>query len=160
MKTFESGAGFDIVQTTLADPVLRQAVSEIVRAELGKGFPAGRALPTGEELIVHTGPKLRPTSFAIFFDTDEGYCWLDLLWVDPSHRRQGLATALIDVVEIITETELKLDRLDFGTIAENEAMQSLVKKRTGWRLFGLQFSRSLKAGQATIPACPPSGRQA
>ncbi|MDP2150058.1 MAG: GNAT family N-acetyltransferase, partial [Parvibaculum sp.] len=134
MPDFKSNHGFTIRQSSLADPVLLNAVRRIVRSEMGKGFPAGRSLPSGEETIVYTGPLTAPTSFAIFYETETGICWLDLLWVAPRGRRKGLASALIDVVETIAETEMKLDRLAFGTIAENAAMRALAEKRTGWRL--------------------------
>ncbi|RVB16159.1 N-acetyltransferase, partial [Mesorhizobium sp. M7A.F.Ca.CA.004.05.1.1] len=87
---------------------------------------AGREKLTGFEWGVFalegTGQRSKPVGMAIYYQP-EGHdlVWLDLLYVEPSHRGLGIATALIERTSAAAAT-MGAGRLDFGALCHNTRM--------------------------------------
>jgi len=115
-----------LVVPRLADqPALLESVMLALRSEQIAGtIPANRPDPTGEEGALVCGPLHAPHGFAIFLEVGEGRVWLDLLIVAPRHRRQGLGRRLFEAV-LRAARHLLPGTVEFGTLAENVAMQRL-----------------------------------
>jgi GNAT superfamily N-acetyltransferase len=71
-----------------------------------------------------------PLGFATYFFPypRKSFIWIDLLWVEPAFRRQGIATALLRAIG----DEHGPCHLQFGTIAENAGTHALAES-LGWR---------------------------
>ncbi len=115
-----------LVVPRLADqPALMESVLQALRAERAAGtIPANRPDPTGEEGVLVCGPLHAPLGFATFLAVGEGRVWLDLLIVAQPHRRQGLGRRLFESV-LRAARHFGHGTVEFGTLAENVAMQRL-----------------------------------
>jgi len=61
---------------------------------------------------------------ALFFQpVEQNYLWLDLLYVTPAVRRQGIGSALIDAV--VNNGKVRALPVELGTFKTNTAMQRL-----------------------------------
>jgi GNAT superfamily N-acetyltransferase len=78
----------------------------------------------GEHCLIATTEWRVPVGFATFYPVGNGRAWIDLVWVEASHRRLGLGRKLIEAVKV-KAPELGLTRLEFGTAFENGAMRAL-----------------------------------
>jgi GNAT superfamily N-acetyltransferase len=87
-------------------------------------FPAHRSPPGDGDTYVFAAVDGEYAGFASFFLPEHiPVVWLDLLYVDPVHRRRSIGTILAAGVMAVAQRE----GLPFecGTLVSNQAMQSL-----------------------------------
>jgi GNAT superfamily N-acetyltransferase len=93
-------------------------------------FPEDRNDPTGSESCILAETEFGvPVGFVTFYkpegDAHRGCLWVDLLWVEKTHRRMGVGTAMLERVVAMGQADPDIDRIEFGTGADNAAMQAL-----------------------------------
>jgi len=84
--------------------------------------PTEREEPTDENAIAWCSSRTSLLGFATFYDVGLARLWIDVLWVDPRHRRQGIGRALIAAIRLHVSADY---RLLLGTMTENAAMHRL-----------------------------------
>lgn len=128
------------------DAVLFGVVDAMFMAAVAAGdITDHRQPPTGEEAVVWCGPADAPLGFATFFPVSEARLWLDVLYVAPDWRRQGIGRALISAVAKVGRERLGCHRIEFGTLLRNVAMQALAAD-AGFSLEGLFYARGAGGG--------------
>jgi len=85
---------------------------------------ADRKPPAADHAIVWCVDAHDIVGFATFYDVDLERLWLDVLWVDPRHRRRGIAKALLTAVR---ERSSASYRIMLGTDVDNAAMRRLAE---------------------------------
>lgn len=133
------------------DACLLAAVRERFAQAVAEGaITRFREPPTGEESIVWISDGAALHGFATYFDVGHGRLWLDVLWVWPERRRQGIGGRLLDAV---VARAGGFEQVMFGTLAGNGAMQGLAASR-GFQIEGHFYAR------AVWPECPRGGERA
>jgi predicted GNAT family acetyltransferase len=77
------------------EAVLRQFHGAV---EEGAFAVMDRKPPTGNEWAVWAGDIASPIGFATYVEAGAGNTWLDLVYVEPAHRRKGVGGALVAAV--------------------------------------------------------------
>ncbi|MCW5720754.1 MAG: GNAT family N-acetyltransferase [Devosia sp.] len=102
-------------------------------------WPDWRLGPNEEEMVYLAVDDFGPIGFATFYHTEgPERVWLDLLWVDPEHRRKSAGTRLLAAV--IAYGERHGLSVEFGTSADNVAMQALVES-FGLRPYAINYRK-------------------
>jgi len=96
-------------------------------------FPHGRPAPTGDEhCVLATSGFGVSVGFATFFEPEgdhyRGCMFVDLVWVEKSHRGMGVGTALLSRVMAMTRIDSAVRYIEFGALTDNAAMQALGRK--------------------------------
>ncbi len=90
-----------------------------------------RPLPEDDSRIAYIVTEIGvPAGFATFYETTAESLWLDILWIEPGLRRQGLADALLAMFTGYALAE-GIDTLQLGHVTDNEPMIALMEKH-GW----------------------------
>lgn len=83
------------------------------------------------EAMVAVDPGGKALGFATFYEIEDGErLWLHLLWIDEAWRRQGIASELLEEVEMLAEVRGYASVL-LGRSESNAAMAALLE-RAGW----------------------------
>lgn len=101
-----------------------------------RALPDDRAPLTGNEDAIFAirsdhgaagsrGTTIQPVGMAVCYQPEgwDGY-WLDLLYVDPAYRRQGIGRELIEAT-VRKATTLGLPFVELGVLAKNQRMWTL-----------------------------------
>jgi GNAT superfamily N-acetyltransferase len=108
-----------------------------VRSRFRLGIEAGawpeyRSAPDGREpvVVIDNDTRSLPAGFATYLlpYPRRAFVWIDLIWVEPTFRRQGIASALLRAIG----DKHGPCHLQFGTLADNAPMNALAQ-RLGWR---------------------------
>lgn len=122
------------------DAALLAAVHEGFAQAVAEGaITRFREPPTGEESIVWIGLSGPLEGFATYFDVGHGRLWLDILWVHPERRRQGIGSRLLDAV---VARAGGFEQLMLGTTVRNGPMRAMAEAR-GFEIEGLYYARSV-----------------
>jgi len=100
-------------------------------------------------LLAHVGPA--PAGSAVYSEygtTDPGDCALYGMWVDPDHRRSGVARALVDAVVDRARAAGKL-RVLLHVVADNASAKSLYEG-LGFVATGASIPHAHDAGLTVI----------
>ncbi len=131
--------------TLLADePILLAGIANAFEAGVAEGPFAilDRAAPSAESLAFWFGPAAEPIAFATMVDAGADTAWLDLLYVHPDHRRQGLAKALVRQC-MASAREAGAARFCTGVSTDNLASTALmvgIGLTPGALVFGRDFA--------------------
>jgi len=90
------------------------------------------ALIAAGEIFVATGPDDQPLAYAYFNYTFFWKGWVAALLVHPQHRRSGLGSTLLQVLE----TQCRAPKIFISTSLCNTPMQACLGKN-GYKLAGL-----------------------
>lgn len=106
-------------------PETRRAVLNLFKTAQRRGYiTADRNRPEDDSFVAWIGPPKAPIAFAIFYETTRSRVWLDVLYVEPEHRRRGCGKRLLcEVTNLCARRGAR--RLLFGTTFENDAMRGL-----------------------------------
>lgn len=114
------------------DRGVRGFVLDRFRAAQAEGHIPPRPLPRNDDAVVVALDGETFAGFATYHPTDDNRLWLDVLWVEPGHRRRGIATRLLDEVERAARLG-KCRGVCLGHEPYNAAMAALMQ-RTGWEI--------------------------
>lgn len=111
------------------NPVLATSVARLfAKAVKDRELDGRRMPPDGNEIILWIGDENLPLGFATFYEPANrvGTLWLDILYVVPALRKQGLGFRLLLAVK---EEGKKLGHLDLmlGTATHNLTMHRMAK---------------------------------
>jgi len=114
-------------------------------------FPADRRVPNGDEQVWVVYDDQMPVAFATHYQpSTDPMMWLDLLFVDPDYRRQGIGGELLALVGSQARQD-NCTRVEWGTGVGNERMQGLTTKADG-QMVGHYYRKDLPAyGEAKTP---------
>lgn len=116
-----------------AVPGLLDETRAMLKSAIAEGvIPASRPDITGDEDVVFSGGLPEHGGFAIWFPTENGRAWLDILYVVPSDRHTGIGSRLVEAV-LRRARDAGLAGIDFGTLLANAPMQQMAE--------GLGFAR-------------------
>ncbi len=122
----------------------RRAFEYVRKAlELGKAegvFPVHRDEPTGDEMVVVALLDGDPIGFVTTYMPKDDLTWIDLVWVDPAHRRKGLGSEMMRIA--VLHARKVAPAVGLGTMTMNLPMQELVKKM-GFTAEGIIFRSEL-----------------
>ncbi len=110
----------------------REAAMRMMLAGQAEGFiPSNRSPLVGsEELILArqaTHDGYINAGVAVFYQPEDAHClWLDVLYVAPEYRRQGIGRALVTLVRQ-NAIDAGLSEFSVGTMLDNAPMLSLLK---------------------------------
>lgn len=107
-------------------------------------FPADRRVPNGDEQawVVFDGEM--PVGFATHYQpSTDPMMWLDLLFVDPDWRKQGVGAELMALVESMARQNGCV-RVEWGTGYGNDRMKALTAK-VGGEMVGHYYRKDLPA---------------
>lgn len=106
-------------------------------------FPPTRRTPSGDESAVWIEFDDGPLAFATFYQPDHRpMIWIDLIWIGPNDRRAGHGSRLVDWI-IHRARENKIERVELGTLPNNEAMQGLADAQ-GFDLVALSYQHKVQ----------------
>lgn len=112
-------------------------------------YPAGRRVPNGDEQCWIVLDDEMPVAFATHYVPDNtGMMWLDLLFVEESHRRHGIGAELVALVES-KGWEQSCNRVEWGTGTGNEAMNSLSSKGDA-QMIGHYYRKDLNPSDRAV----------
>ena len=101
----------------------------------------GRELPDETHQVIWAVVDGEVVGFATFKPTDENATWLELVYVQPDFRRQGIGRALFKAFIAASRAE-GVGIVLTGTRAGNVAMADFVR-RQGWAEVGITFGQVL-----------------
>lgn len=107
--------------------LLDQARRMMAKGQAEGAIPAERRELCGDESAIFAFCDSGITGVAVVYAPDEKCLWLDILYVQPEHRRQGIATALIEEAYAVARIS-GLASLEFGTLVSNGPMQALATR--------------------------------
>ncbi|HWJ86912.1 MAG TPA: GNAT family N-acetyltransferase [Pelagibacterium sp.] len=121
--------------------------------ELGRAlgfFPKDRAGPSGgEQCILAESEFGVPVGFVTFYRADHpnyvGCVWIDLVWVEKTHRRMGVGRAMLERAIAVAESDPEVTRVELGTLSHNMRMQNLAR-RVGMQASRIDFVREVHRG--------------
>ena len=109
---------------------VREKATEAARAELAKFIPQGRETPNHHFVKVIDESNGKQVGEAWYFDREEGgkvRFWVDWLWTDPSQRRRGYATAVLQKLSH-EASKRGADRIGLYVFADNPHAVALYSK--------------------------------
>jgi GNAT superfamily N-acetyltransferase len=110
----------------IAGPLLEQVRQALEAGQAEGAFASDRQLPTKDE-IFWAGERDAVTALLTCVHDPAGL-WLDLLYVRPEHRRQGMATALINAAAASAKAR-GFTGLSLGSLFGNRTMNAFCVAR-------------------------------
>lgn len=142
-----------------------ERIERAVKRAKAAGEISGERAPlteTEEAFFIASDKFVEPMAFAVFYEPE--WCeergrllWLDILFVQPLHRRNGLGTVL--ATSVMFEARRRgIDRVEFGTKVDNAGMHKIAGQ-LGFVADHLVFKRrDLTLDGTEHSAMPEGGR--
>ncbi|HXQ48382.1 MAG TPA: GNAT family N-acetyltransferase [Thermoplasmata archaeon] len=114
------------------------------RAEFAQLLPQGRSTPFYHFCHIVDGPtgaRVGETWYIVRTHGGKVQFWIDWIWIDPPHRRRGLASQVLRHLEE-EAVRLGADRVALHVVADNEGAIALYSK-LGYRTTNMRLSKPL-----------------
>jgi GNAT superfamily N-acetyltransferase len=96
--------------------------------------------PDSSAILAIDGDKT--VGFATFYEVEGDRLWVHLLWVDEDYRRQGIATDLLQQLEMVA-AERGVRSVMLGCMPGNAAMAALLRHE-GWPVDHVVYSKPVE----------------
>ena len=112
------------------------------RAAQRAGNIPRRPAPRDDDSVVVARDGETFAGFATYYPVNDKRLWLDVLWIEPNHRRRGVAVRLLHEVELAAQRR-HLRGLLLGHDQNNAAMTALMQ-HAGWPVDHIVRSKEVR----------------